>query len=234
MTANTTDNGRDDFNKGTITATVSGKAQDGSSNGTKRARRPCNMRIRAIYDQTTITVYQAYPASIATAAVASRSLTASPHFKLGRMTWIKPSWCWMLYRSFYSFKEPRQAHILAIQMTREGFDTLLRNASLTSETSSADASRAARVQWDPERDARLGKVDGVRTIQIGIPKELVQMWATEWIVVISDVTERARLLKETLDAEPDVTDATLVKRGLLPVEQEYHLPEDIVRILEHK
>lgn len=54
-------------------------------------------QIRALYDDETITVYQAYCPSIALAAVEHQKLNASPDFKLGRMTWIKPSWCWMMF-----------------------------------------------------------------------------------------------------------------------------------------
>jgi Domain of unknown function (DUF4291) len=54
-------------------------------------------QIRALYDDQTITVYQAYPASIAVQAVKEQKLNASPEFLLGRMTWIKPSWNWMMY-----------------------------------------------------------------------------------------------------------------------------------------
>lgn len=54
-------------------------------------------QIRAYYDEETITVYQAYNSEIASAAVQKQKLCASPHFRLARMTWIKPSWCWMMY-----------------------------------------------------------------------------------------------------------------------------------------
>jgi Domain of unknown function (DUF4291) len=57
-------------------------------------------QIRALYDDETITVYQAYSSSIAIAAVKEQKLNASPDFRLGRMTWIKPSWCWMMYLPF--------------------------------------------------------------------------------------------------------------------------------------
>ena len=53
-------------------------------------------QIRAVFDSETITVYQAYPTAIASPAVKEQKLNASPEFKLGRMTWIKPSWCWMM------------------------------------------------------------------------------------------------------------------------------------------
>lgn len=52
--------------------------------------------IRALYDDETITVYQAYSSAIATEAVKTQRLSASDTFKIQRMTWIKPSWCWMM------------------------------------------------------------------------------------------------------------------------------------------
>jgi len=56
-------------------------------------------QIRADYDEDSITVYQAYSESIAKAAVKEQKLYASPDFSFNRMTWIKPSWCWMMYVS---------------------------------------------------------------------------------------------------------------------------------------
>lgn len=53
-------------------------------------------QIRALYDDETITVYQAYSEEIAIPAVREQCLTASPKFSGTRMTWIKPSWCWMM------------------------------------------------------------------------------------------------------------------------------------------
>jgi hypothetical protein len=42
----------------------------------------------------TIIVYQAYSVEIADAAVAQQRLDASDAFKVGRMTWVKPSFYW--------------------------------------------------------------------------------------------------------------------------------------------
>lgn len=53
-------------------------------------------QIRALYDSETVTLYLAFPASIAIAAVREKNLAASPSFRVERMTWIKPSWCWMM------------------------------------------------------------------------------------------------------------------------------------------
>lgn len=66
-------------------------------------------QIRALYDDETITVYQAYCSSIALAAVEHQKLNASPDFKLGRMTWIKPSWCWMMF--VLNSRSPALSHI---------------------------------------------------------------------------------------------------------------------------
>lgn len=89
---------------------------------------PPYRQIRAQYTRSTITVYQAYSASIAVAAVSTQSLAASPDFSLSRMTWIKPSWNWMMYRSWYGLKDLRQARILAITMGRAEFEGLLERA----------------------------------------------------------------------------------------------------------
>ncbi|KAF9172738.1 hypothetical protein BGX21_005803 [Mortierella sp. AD011] len=88
-------------------------------------------QVRANYDDETITVYQAYNHAIASAAVAEQKLNASPKFLTTRMTWIKPSWAWMLYRAGYSYKDRGQERILALKMKREAFINLLECAVLT-------------------------------------------------------------------------------------------------------
>jgi hypothetical protein len=241
-------------------------------------------QIRAVFTEDTVTVYQAYSSAIADAAVAAQRLNASSSFKSGtRMTWIKPSWCWMLYRAGYSYKDAGQERILALVMKRESFLELLRKGVLThgpgavaktaspepkegnpaltekdetaEDTSELAASgsrghrgdgRRARergkrrdrivqdksgqtevkIQWDPERDARLQRLD-YRSIQIGIPPGLVREWVGDWIARIEDVTETARQLKKTLDENPGIEDSKLVEMGLLPVEREFPLPEDL-------
>jgi hypothetical protein len=57
--------------------------------------KPAYREIRASYDDEGIIVYQAFNAEIAKAAVETQKLNASPLYRI-RMTWIKPSWCWML------------------------------------------------------------------------------------------------------------------------------------------
>ena len=54
-------------------------------------------QIRADFDGVTIVVYQVYPAQIALPAIAAKRFVAP--FSLQRMTWIKPSFLWLMERS---------------------------------------------------------------------------------------------------------------------------------------
>lgn len=88
------------------------------------------------------------------------------------------------YRSGYSFKDEKQERILAIRMKREWFEHLLSLSCVThgnlGPLSEEDRKAPVRVQWDPERDVTLAKLDH-RSIQIGIGRGLSELWANEWI-----------------------------------------------------
>jgi hypothetical protein len=124
------------------------------------------------------------------------------------MTWIKPSFNWMMYRSGYATK-PGQEVVLGMDITREGFEWALEHAVLSRFTpglhSSAEEWRRllsnapVRIQWDPERDWRLNVVEGMRAIQIGLSREAVERYVCEWIVHIEDVTADARVLAAALE-----------------------------------
>lgn len=45
-----------------------------------------------------------------------------------------------------------------------------------------------RIQWDPERDWRLRKIEDARAIQIGLSGEAVERYVHDWITAIEDVT----------------------------------------------
>jgi hypothetical protein len=81
-------------------------------------------QIQAVYDNETIRVYQAYSDAIADSALAHGTFV-SPPFKMERMTWIKPSFLWMMYRAGWGFKAPGENRIWAIDITREGFEWAL-------------------------------------------------------------------------------------------------------------
>jgi hypothetical protein len=188
-------------------------------------------QIRALYDADTITVYQAYSAEIGDAAVAAQKLNASPLFKHTRMTWVKPSWCWMMYRAGYSFKDAGQARILALKMKHEHFRELLSKAQLAHSKSGGEASKeVVTIQWDPERDFKLEKLS-YRSIQIGIPAEISKVWVQDWIVSIEDVTEKARDLKKAIEQSGDIKASDLVTRKLLPLERVYDVSTEFKQVL---
>ena len=84
------------------------------------------IRARQPPGQKTLVVYQAYSSAIAIPAVREQKLDASNAFRVGRMTWIKPSFLWCMYRSGWSYKDPNQERILAIEMSVEGFGEIIR------------------------------------------------------------------------------------------------------------
>jgi hypothetical protein len=179
-------------------------------------------QIRAAYDDKTITVYQAYNKAIAESAVKHQTFV-SPPFKMDRMTWIKPSFLWMMYRSGWATK-PDQEHVLAIKITREGFDWALRNACLSHFDPEVHTSREAweaqlqnapvRIQWDPERDIHMNKLDH-RAIQIGLSGEAVHKYVNEWVVSITDITPRCREICSLVSEDVDAAIGQLPEERLL-------------------
>ena len=74
--------------------------------------------IRADYDSQSIIVYQAYEKAIALPAVQNNRFV--PPFSLNRMTWIKPSFLWIMERSNWGLKSGQEM-IFAIRITdRDG------------------------------------------------------------------------------------------------------------------
>jgi hypothetical protein len=146
-------------------------------------------QVRAHHDDETLVVYQAYSPAIAEPALAAGTFV--PPFKRERMTWIKPSFNWMMYRCGWATK-PGQERVLAITITRAGFDWALEHSCLADEAT-AERKRVSpvRVQWDPERDVALERLEH-RAIQVGLGGESVNRYVDEWITGIEDVTPLAR------------------------------------------
>ena len=114
--------------------------------------------IYATYDDEGIYVYQAFKPSTVQAALEKG--TFGQGFSLDRMTWIKPSFGWMLYRSGNATKS-RQEAILKIKLSHDGLLSILRQSVKTTYSpdlyASVDAWKRAldasdvRHQWDPDR-----------------------------------------------------------------------------------
>ncbi|EGX59256.1 hypothetical protein SZN_13676 [Streptomyces zinciresistens K42] len=140
------------------------------------------------------------------------------------MTWVKPSFLWMMYRCGWGTEE-NQETVLAVDITRDGFEWALRRACLSHYAEVLHADRGtwrdqvreapARVQWDPERDLRLQPLPH-RSLQLGLVGEAARLYADEWIVSVTDVTALARTVHAHVrDGELDAA------RGLLPGERPY-------------
>ena len=161
--------------------------------------------IYAVFDDKTIRVYQAYNNEIADEALKLGKFGSK--FSLNRMTWIKPSFLWMMCRSGWATKQG-QERILAIDLKREGFDEIVKNSVLSSFREVSDLSKEewkeklenseVRCQWDPDRDI-YGNPIGRRAIQLGIKGEMVKKYVNEWIVNITDITEEVIEMREKIE-----------------------------------
>jgi hypothetical protein len=115
----------------------------------------------------------------------------------------------------------------------EGLEASTRKGTMSSRRTGRGRfpkSTNVKVQWDPERSPDLQRLP-YRSIQIGIPAALSTRWIEEWIVGIEDVTHTARELKMYLDRHQYVTTEELVHRGLMPMEPEFVVPDDVQDLL---
>ena len=179
-------------------------------------------QIYAAYDAAGIFVYQAYHPQIALAAL--RHGTFSAGFDFNRMTWIKPSFGWMLYRAGYGTKENQQT-ILKITLAHPGWLTILSQSvesvfdpqHYTDQTAwkQALANSEVRHQWDPERHPAGHKLPR-RAIQVGIRGQMVRRFVEDWIIALEDVTPLAH----------EIHQAVIHHQPLPPLPQERLYPVD--------
>ncbi|MGW3345460.1 DUF4291 domain-containing protein [Nonomuraea rubra] len=182
-------------------------------------------QIRALWTERSITVYQAYDAAIAAPAVAAQRFV--PPFKRERMTWIKPSFLWMMYRCGYATK-PGQERVLAVELSHEGFAWALAHSCLSHDDRRPDWARRVRrspvrIQWDPERGPRHEAL-AYRSIQVGLTGEAVRRYVEEWTLGISDITERVREVRAAVRGGTDAG-------ALLPVERPYPLSDELAETI---
>lgn len=185
---------------------------------------PAERPLRAQHDAHSLRVYQAYGDAIADAALAQGRFV-SPPFKMDRMSWVKPSFLWMMYRSGWGLKDAGQSRILAIDITHEGFAWALAHScpshpedSMTPEAWQAlKAQSPVRIQWDPERDLQLRPLPQ-RTIQVGLSGAALAHYVNDWTVAITDVTPLAHRIHALVQAQ-EWTQA----EAALPPERPYAL-----------
>jgi hypothetical protein len=181
--------------------------------------------ILAQFDDSSIVVYQAY--NPATGHFAARHGYFGGQFKLSRMSWIKPNFLWMMYRSGWGTK-PGQEVTLAITIRREDFDSLLAQAvhsSYVAEVYSEQqcwkqrlSDSPVRLQWDPDHDPA-GVKQERRAIQLGLSGQVLQKYAREWIVEIEDISDYVAAQRDF--AGPGKHEQLVMpKEGVYPVADE--------------
>jgi hypothetical protein len=151
--------------------------------------------IVAQYDETSVVVYQAYRPEIAHFAVEHGYFGGE--FSFSRMSWIKPNFLWMMYRSGWGTKAEQEV-ILAVQIKRSAFDAILAIAVHSSfvpevytsqvEWRQAVAQSSVRLQWDPDHHPSGAKLER-RAIQLGLRSDVLAKYARDWIVDIEDITD---------------------------------------------
>ncbi|MCA8989718.1 MAG: DUF4291 domain-containing protein [Planctomycetaceae bacterium] len=188
--------------------------------------------IRAEYDHESIVVYQAYNNQIADAALsAGRFVTP---FSFQRMTWIKPSFLWLMERSGWGTKS-NQTRILSVRISRSGWDEALAEGVLTcfeprvhhtpDNWHNILGEAPVHIQWDPERSIH-GKKLEFRAIQVGISRTLIEKYVSSWIIEIRDLTATTAKIRE-LRRAGEYSRA----RRLLPPEKAYPVKTEVAHRL---
>src|SRR3954453_11237768 len=162
----------------------------------QQARWPQSGRhILAQYDAGSVVVYQAYRPDIGHFATGHGYFGGD--FSLGRMSWIKPNFLWMMYRSGWGNKEGQEV-TLAVRLRRDAFDEILRlavHSTFAPEVygshdvwKTAVAGSDVRLQWDPDHGPSGNPLER-RAIQLGLRGHVLARYAKEWLLDIQDISE---------------------------------------------
>lgn len=151
--------------------------------------------ILAQFDADTVLVYQAYRPAVG--HFAAQEQRFGGEFSFSRMSWIKPNFLWMMYRSGWGTKEGQEI-TLAVRLRRAAFEEILQRAVHSSYVANAYGSPEAwkarlaaspvRLQWDPDHDPR-GTKQERRAIQLGLAGDVLRSYAHDWIVSIEDISQ---------------------------------------------
>jgi hypothetical protein len=181
--------------------------------------------ILAQYDETSIIVYQAYRPAIGN--FASKNGYFGGEFRLSRMSWIKPNFLWMMYRSAWGTKLGQEV-ILAVRLKREFFDSVLAQAVFSTynpkiyvteeEWKKAVAKSFVRLQWDPDHDPSGKKVQR-RAIQLGLREKVLAEYARDAILEILDISDFVKNQKANVQGDYSSLE--------IPKEEVYYPDEEI-------
>ncbi len=187
-------------------------------------------QIQAQYDRETIVVYQAYSHDIADAAITHQRFV--PPFSCNRMTWIKPSFLWLMERSNWGRKKG-QERTLAVRITRAGWENALSEGVLTcfdpavhrshKQWTSDFAETRVHIQWDPERNLR-GASLPYYAIQVGLSRHIVNEYVDQWLVEIVDISKQVAAISAAVR-----TGSSSRAIKMLPSERDYPIEASLAR-----
>ena len=153
-----------------------------------------------------VIVYQAFRDSISNYAVKNH-VFGGRDYSYSRMSWIKPNFLWMMYRSGWAEKIGQQ-RILAIWLKLEDFEQILKEATFTSfdpkyfstedEWRKELEQKTVRLQWDPDHDPYGHKLER-RAIQLGLKGKVLESFGKEQVKCIMDISEFVKEQKHLLD-----------------------------------
>jgi hypothetical protein len=150
--------------------------------------------ILAQFDEHSIIVYQAYNKTIGQYAVEHGKFGGV--FSYSRMSWVKPNFLWMMYRSGWGTKE-NQEITLALRLRRTFFDAIVAQAvpsawdrdlfASDEEWSRAVSQSSVRLQWDPDHHPSGSALDR-RAIQLGLRGQVLEEFGKNELLQVIDLS----------------------------------------------
>ncbi len=178
------------------------------------------------FDDEGVYVYQILNPSVVRGALETGKF--AKNYAVDRTVWIKPSFAWVLHRTYAGSKNKMQA-IARIKISHAAWLQILEESVQSHYDDEIYGDRMlwqialkradAICQWDPERDLS-GKPVGRQSIQIGLKAPILKQFAHEFVLHVEDVSPLASKI------------AQLAKDGVMdfppvPLEREYPIEEDL-------
>lgn len=159
------------------------------------------------YDDQSVVVYQAYRPAIGNFAAVYGYFGGE--FSLDRMSWIKPNFLWMMYRSGWGSKAGQEV-ALAIWIKRSAFDEILALAVHSSYIPELYPNKSTwqtalkqsqvRLQWDPDHHPSGAKLER-RAIQLGLRGQVLATYAKDWILNIEDISDFVQQQRQNINSD---------------------------------
>ncbi len=173
-----------------------------------------------------IYVYQAFNPKISKYAVDNQKF-GGPNYKFERMSWIKPNFLWMMYRSGWASKE-NQERILSIELSKTNFEKILNQAVHSSYKESIYQTKESwkekltksdvRLQWDPDHNPNGDKLTR-RAIQLGLRGKVLREFNDDWIISIEDITDFVVAQRSKL-VQNQISDLLVIKEEVIVIDDE--------------